>query len=591
MKGNNVSRGSFLTICILLAYVIMSNSITTAQEVDLRLRLRSDFPFYAENCLKIKPKETAIVPLVLNDCQMYVHKQLEAQKKRKGYVRALIDKPRQVGVSTVIEGRFFRDATNIPGIEVMIITEADKSLNNIFEMVKRYQEYCPEPMRPKTKATNEKALIYEMGSRYDVMTCKAIGGKGVTKQRVHKSESAYYPDSTIPTIAGFMESVPSEYPGILGTEIIEETTANGVGGAFHAKWIHYTRKWEEYRESGEKGPEPEYICIFMPWYWHTPYSNPIDDNERQTIRETLSEHEKWLAKQKNLRGGAVTYEQLAWRRWKIEDMEPPQGFTKEEYFKQWYPSTAEESFLFSGNRVFPNGYVRAAERECYGPEHRGELEMSTGKFKRIQGGRLSIWDLPRTGKQYVIGADVAEGLVKGDYSCADVLEIPTGRQVAHWHGHIDPDDFGEVLYYLGKFYNYAIVGVEANNHGHTTISTLTRMRYSQLYMREQIDGTGKKMKRYGWLTTTKSKHTIIDRLNATLREGDSGIVYAKTIEELDSYSLLVAAEQDGDRSRMGAKPGHFDDRVMSYAIAVEMMLGNPHTRHEREKKRYPKRGG
>lgn len=579
-----------LTICILLTYALMGSPITSAQEVNLRLRLRHDFPLYAESCLKIKPKETTVIPLKLNDCQMYVHRQLEAQKKRKGYVRALILKLRQPGISTYIEARYYWIATNRPGTEAMIITEADKSLSNLFEMTKRYQDYCPAHMRPATKATNEKALIFAMGSRYDVMTCKAIGGKGVTKQLVHKSESAYYPESTIPTIAGFMESVPSEYPGILGTEIIEETTANGTGGSFHTKWMHYTDKWAEYEESDKKGPEPEYICIFIPWFWHTPYSKPIDDYQRQIIRETLTDHEMWLAKQKNLRGGPVTYEQLAWRRWKIEDMDPPAGFTKEEYFKQWYPSTAEESFLFSGNRVFPNGYVRAAERECYAPEHRGELEMSTGKFKRIDGGRLAIWDLPRHGYRYVIGVDVAEGLVKGDYSCADVLEIPGGRQVAHWHGHIDPDSWGETLFYLGKFYNYALIGVEANNHGHTTISTLTRMRYSQLYMREQIDGAGKKTKRYGWLTTTKSKHTIIDRLNGTLREGDSGIVHAKTIQELDSYSLLVAAEQDGDRSQMGAKPRHFDDRVMSYAIGVEMMLGSPHTRHEREKKRYPKRG-
>lgn len=570
---------------------IMTNPITSAQEVGLRLKLRSDFPFYAETCLKIKPKETSVIPLKLNDCQLYVHRQLEDQKKRKGYVRALILKLRQPGISTYIEARFYHVATNRPGVEVMIITEADKSLNNILEMVKRYQEYCPAPMRPVAKQTNEKALIFEMGSRYDVMTCKAIGGKGVTKQLVHKSESAYYPESTIPTIAGFMESVPSEYPGILGTESIEETTANGVGGAFHTKWMDYADLWEEYENSDKKGKEPEYLCIFIPWFWHTPYSLPIDDYQRGIIRDTLSDHEKWLARKKNLRGGAITYEQLAWRRWKIGDMEPPQGFTKEEYFKQWYPTTAEESFLFSGNRVFPNGYVRAAERECYEPVHKGELEMSTGKFKKIQGGRLAIWDLPRHGYQYVIGADVAEGLVKGDYSCADVLEVPGGRQVAHWHGHIDPDSWGETLYYLGKFYNDAMIGVEANNHGHTTVSTLTRMRYSQLYMRESIDGPGKKQKKYGWLTTSKSKNIIINRLNATLREGDSGIVYAKTIKELDSYSLLIAAEQDGGRSSQGAKPGHFDDRVMSYAIAVEMMLGSPHTRHVRDKQRNPGRGG
>lgn len=573
----------WLSVCILLSYMTMSSPITTAQEFDLREKLRTDFPFYAENCLNIKPKETAVIPLILNDCQLYVHRQLEAQKKRKGYVRALILKLRQPGISTYIEGRFYWLSTNRPGTETMIMTEADKSLNNIFEMVKRYQDYCPEPMRPKTKATNEKALIFEMGSRYDVMTCKAIGGKGVTKQLVHKSESAYYPASTIPTIAGFMESVPSEYPGILGTEIIEETTANGVGGAFHAKWIQYIDEWRTYLDRGEKGQEPEYLCIFIPWFWHTPYSLPIDDSQRKTIAGALTDHENWLLQQKNLKKQSITIDQIAWRRWKIGQMEPPAGFTKEEYFKQWYPATWKESFLFSGNRVFPNAYIRGAERECYDPSYRGELEMSTGQFKEFEGGRLRIWELPKIDEEYVIGADVAEGLVdktrnnrqcRGDYSCADVLHKKTGRQVAQWHGSIDPDAFGEVLYWLGKYYNDALLGVEANNHGHTTIATLVRHNYPQLYMRETIDGPqGRKVRKFGWLTTRKTKHKVIDQLNAELREGDSGIRCGETIDELDDYVILQSPEQSGDTSSMGAKPSCWDDRVMSYAIALEMLIG------------------
>ena len=38
-----------------------------------------------------------------------------------------------------------------------------------------------------------------------------------------------------------------------------------------------------------------------------------------------------------------------------------------------------------------------------------------------------------------------------------------------WHGHIDPDLFGDELYKLGVFYNYAYLGVENNNHGLTTL--------------------------------------------------------------------------------------------------------------------------
>ena len=45
---------------------------------------------------------------------------------------------------------------------------------------------------------------------------------------------------------------------------------------------------------------------------------------------------------------------------------------------------------------------------------------------------------------YVIGVDVAEGLAYGDYSCAQVLD-GLGRQVACWHGHIDPYAYADML--------------------------------------------------------------------------------------------------------------------------------------------------
>ncbi len=42
-------------------------------------RLLTDFPYYAENCLKIRPKAGGLVPLRLNRIQRTVHDRLEEQ--------------------------------------------------------------------------------------------------------------------------------------------------------------------------------------------------------------------------------------------------------------------------------------------------------------------------------------------------------------------------------------------------------------------------------------------------------------------------------------------------------------------------------
>jgi len=39
---------------------------------------------------------------------------------------------------------------------------------------------------------------------------------------------------------------------------------------------------------------------------------------------------------------------------------------------------------------------------------------------------LTVWREPQGHVPYCIGVDTAEGLVHGDYSCAQVLEVRTG---------------------------------------------------------------------------------------------------------------------------------------------------------------------
>ena len=53
---------------------------------------------------------------------------------------------------------------------------------------------------------------------------------------------------------------------------------------------------------------------------------------------------------------------------------------------------------------------------------------------------LTVWREPVNGHSYVAGVDTAEGLLHGDYSCIQMLDVRNGEQVAVWHGHIPPDE-------------------------------------------------------------------------------------------------------------------------------------------------------
>ena len=180
------------------------------------------------------------------------------------------------------------------------------------------------------------------------------------------------------------------------------------------------------------------------------------------------------------------------------------------------------------------------------------------------GGPLSIWALPQAGARYVVGADVAEGLARGDYSAAHVIDAKSGLVVAHWHGHVDPDKFGEeVLYSLGFFYNEALIGVESNNHGLTTLTSLNKANYINIYRQRQLNiRNAEPTEKLGWRTTTLSKPLAIDELNANLRDGALELKCEYTIAELKTFV------RDDNGSTHGSP---HDDRVMSLAIANQML--------------------
>jgi len=361
---------------------------------------------------------------------------------------------------------------------------------------------------------------------------------------VSNSEVAYWPNADAHK-AGVLQAIPD----LPGTEVILESTGNGVGGAFHDTW------------QGAVAKENEYLPVFIPWYWQDEYRKSVVAGFKRTQIESQ------LAKRYGLDN-----EQLCWRRSKIADLKPSEGGDPEDLFKQEYPCDPTEAFLFSGRVFFSPSHLLTALDECFSPDFKAEIQYMGGVNKRPDG-RLSVWEKPKRGVYYVIGADVAEGLEHGDYSCADVLALPDGRQVAQWHGHIDPDLFGETLFALGYYYNKALMGVERNNHGLTTLTTLRNKNYPFLYAQEDIErrSDGHQTKRMGWLTTRKSKIKVCDQLAAEVRDDEHRICCRETLQEMQHFVI----HEDGS---LGAPEGLHDDRVMSRAIAGEMVFASPKSR-------------
>ena len=303
------------------------------------LAIVKDLARFAPDCLVIRTKSGAVAPLKLNRAQLYTHERLEKQRKETGKVRAIILKGRQQGLSTYIGARLFHQVITRLGTKAYILTHEAEATKNLFEMTQRYYDKLPRGLAPTADKSNVRELQFRKAdSGYSVGTAGNKGaGRSQTIQLFHGSEVAFWPHAE-EHAKGVMQAISNE----AGTEIILESTANGIGNYYHSVW-----KAAESRQS-------EYIAIFIPWFWQSEYT-------ASATGFNPTEEESFLMGIYGADG--LTHAHLAWRRLKIAEFSNDYDIGLES-FKQEYPFSATEAFLNPIANVFINSkHVHKARKQ------------------------------------------------------------------------------------------------------------------------------------------------------------------------------------------------------------------------------------
>src|SRR5215472_8238184 len=106
-------------------------------------RLRNDLEYFAQHCLKLRPKSGPLEPFAFNVAQRKLHEIIETQKATTGRVRVIILKARQLGVSTYIAARLYQRTINNPGLRTIIIGHERRASSNLFDLVRRFHDNMP----------------------------------------------------------------------------------------------------------------------------------------------------------------------------------------------------------------------------------------------------------------------------------------------------------------------------------------------------------------------------------------------------------------------------------------------------------------
>ena len=550
------------------------------QAIELIKKLQDDPLLYFTHCLKIQKFGTGeLIPFALNEVQEIMHYMMQRQLEEHNHVRMIVLKARRFGISTYVQGRFFRHAAMNHNKVVQITTHSKAATDVMFGMTRIMEQNLPEVVKPQLKYSGRRDLHWGgddggLNSQYSLST---VGGREVRGSKIdylHCSEVASWSDGGEDYLLGLLNCVVQGFQ----TEAVIESTAQGVGGVFHDMY------WDA--AEGNSGWE----AIFFPWYIYSYYQKPFDtEEEKETFRQELGEDKRYGGEEElNLLGQSISFdigkeepttfeitlENLNWRRQCIKT----QCQNDLRKFHQEFPTTAREAFVTTGRGVFfadniTKMVLQAEKRQRETPSEGFHIPVQAWKerggekyiIEAMEEGELQVWQRPIPNREYRIGADVSEGIDVGrdtDWSVAVVLDAITMDEVAMLRVKIDPDLFAWQLASLGKWYNKAKLLVERNNHGLVTLKFLSDVHiYPDIYSEKILDErSSRSARKLGFHTTVKSKPLIIDYLRELIREDEILIKSPKILDELQTFVNLP-------NGKMAAQPGAHDDCVMALAIA------------------------
>lgn len=492
---------------------------------------QNNFELFAKEQIKILPKDSRLgfQPFLFNDAQKIVNDSIEKQLKETGKVRAIILKARQMGLSTYTTGRvFWKSYFNAYNKSVVMAHDAATS-DALFTMSRNIISNMPEQFSPTLKRSNAKEIMFEHNeSGYRLYTAGSPeAGRGITPTIAHLSEVSFWlHDEKI--LAGLFQGISQAD----GTEVILESTANGVGNSFHRLWTDAV--------AGKN----EYVPIFVPWFLMSEYRRVAPEGFERTDEEEIL-----------VTRFGLDNDQLYWRRLKVAES----GTDK---FKQEYPATPEEAFIVSGSNVFSIDKLSRLIPQPILAQR--EFNFESMMMEDARQGSIEIFKYPSFDQSFAVAADVSLGVGK-DYSCAVVMNKDKEICATYRNNTIDPSKFGDLLFYLGRYYNNALMAVESNSMGIATLNRLAQMGYVNMYYQTKMANVSKEEgARMGWRTTTSSKPAIIGFLKSAIEQEEIWIPSRTIIGELMNY---VA----DDNGRTNAIVGHNDDTVIALAIVLEVI--------------------
>lgn len=502
-------------------------------------RCERDFHYLASTYLRVKSKAQIGFPtLTLNPVQQYLYDRMQDQLKRKGYIRQIWGKARQVGASTLARALSFQQTAFKDNRNALLVAHDEPSSYELFDMDQTFYDALPPQLKPSLKYRQKSKMQFE-NRRSKLLVGHALNlnvGASQMNHVVHLTEVARYPHPE-DIQASLFPSI-SDAKGDDYSMVIIESTSRFGGDWFKA-----------FAEAAMRG-ENEYEFTFVPWYWHPDYA--LKGNFKALVY--TPEERDLIARYK------LTVGQIAWRRQKQSEYITNPSMFFAEYAIDW-----ESSWILpeGTSRVFQDRDLAPLEHDIR-PGRRHYVD-STGLHDAL-GAPIEVWQPPIEGLPYDIGIDLAGGRTESaDWTVCCVLRRDTLEQVAEFRTHMDPatTEFLDIVYWLGMTYNTACLCPDiTGGWGHALLTDLQRRDYPNLWQwRRRDDAKGRITQRVGFYYTHREKAYLIHNA-AGLVQREAPKIHSRDLWTEALHFLQIGLDE------WGAAPGYHDDCVNAWMLAL-----------------------
>lgn len=513
-----------------------------------------------QNLYYIMTKDGQKKRFTLNKAQLHFYTNYLAQ----GYKKIAILKSRQLGFTTLISLYFLDQVIFKPNSEALQIAHTQKDATEIFNRKIVYAiKNLPQPVKDILDISQAKAsrqqFSYPDGS-VSAISVSNSGRSGTFSVGVHISElgklAKLYQGRAEEIVTGTLPSVP------VGGQAIIESTAEGASGLFYEVFMGGWKIRDTVTPALSKA---HFKCVFYNWTWDTEEIEAAAADGIIGVKDMEECEIDWRAYQteNNLTDKEINFYYLKW-------INANKDIDK---LHQEFPTHPMEAFLSSGSPYFNSRRIADMLDRCDNNYER--FSYINGEFLPDDRGDFIFYEKPQQGRNYVIGGDVAEGLLNGDYSVMVVVGMDK-KIKALYQGHCEPDVYDEMIRALGKKYNTALLAVEFNKDGNWVNTSLRNNGYENVYIRTVVDDITKQVtKSFGWLTNKKNRDFMLGEAKKHFNTTDH-INCKPLLEEL----LTFVRDK---RGKPRAASGKHDDIVMAWAIAIAVTQGRQDIQQEVKK--------